>query len=91
MDFIRSFKYSTSLITVLETSFTENYSHLSDSVASINPEIRSSHVRRSIRQEEGHRSHQVLRLAHSSLGNERRPCLFKIRIIIQDLLRSDAC
>lgn len=91
MDFIRSFKYSTSIITVLEAIFTENHFHLSDSVASINAKIRSSHIRRSIRQEEGNRSHQVLRLAHSPLGNKRRPGLFKIWVVVQDLLRSAAC
>lgn len=59
---------------------------LSDGITTIHAQIGSSHVVRSIREEIGDGAHQVFRVTHVSLGNQRRPVLVEIGFVVQDFL-----
>jgi hypothetical protein len=39
-----------------------------------------------IRKQESNRTHEILRLAHLALRDERSPLRFEIRVVIKDLL-----
>ena len=59
---------------------------LGDRVATIDAQVGTGDILRGVRQEEGHRAHQVDRLAHLSLRNQGDPLLLQVRVIVQDLL-----
>lgn len=59
----------------------------SDGVATIHTEISPGDIARRIRQEKGHRAHEILGIAHLALRDKRRPLALEIRVIIEDFFR----
>lgn len=59
---------------------------LGDGVATINTQISSRHITRRVGQEVCHRAHQVLRLTHFPLRNQRRPVFIQVWVVVEDLL-----
>ena len=56
----------------------------SDGVASINPQLGAGDVAGSFAQEESNGSHQILRLAHFALRDQRGPVFEELRVVVED-------
>lgn len=59
---------------------------LGHSVTTIDANISTRHIAAGIGEQEGHRAHEVLRLSHLALGNERSPLLLEVGVLVEDLL-----
>lgn len=69
--------------------YVENRLRLCDGVTSINAEICSGYVSRSIWEQKGNWSHQVFWLSHLTLWNEGDPLVLQIWVVIENLLGSE--
>lgn len=59
---------------------------LGDSVSAVNTQVCAGDIAGSIRQQEGHGTHQIGRLTHLALRNERDPLLLEVGVLVEDLL-----
>ena len=55
-------------------------------VATVNAQLGAGHVAGGVGEEESDGAHEVLRLAHLALGNERDPLLGELGVLVKDLL-----
>lgn len=57
---------------------------LSDGVPTVDPQLGAGDVARRIAQEVGDGAHQILRLAHFALGDQRGPVLEELGVVVED-------
>lgn len=60
--------------------------YLGDGVTAIHAQIGSGHVPSSVGEKICHGAHQIFRLAHLALGDQRCPVLVEVGVIVQDFL-----